>query len=323
MKLDRSWIVVLLAVALAEPPAAGPPSSGSASQPASSGQVIRARDGDVVLVENGDRVKIVRRRQANVRAIFNPGQQWVVLLVDHLASTGDTPDGRVDATYTYSQIAGDWPLGERWEGSAVVDDYEVAGEGRYYGLGLTTSDGLIQLLPGPARSLFRDPAAVATMSYRGSGRSGGGGRSFDESERLQVADATRNAETRLNLPGGAPAITSSLTMAVDGVPAAGERPDPAARTQPVRVGSRIVQPQKIRDVPAVYPEDARRAGITGLVVLEIFIAADGTVRDAKVLRSIPMLDQAALDAVRQWRYEVTHLNGRAVPVIITDTVSFR
>jgi protein TonB len=73
----------------------------------------------------------------------------------------------------------------------------------------------------------------------------------------------------------------------------------------------------------VTPDTARQAGITGVVVLEIVIAPDGSVRDAKILRSIPLLDQAALDTVRQWRYEPTLLNGAPVPVIMTATVNFR
>jgi protein TonB len=59
-----------------------------------------------------------------------------------------------------------------------------------------------------------------------------------------------------------------------------------------------------------------------VVVLEATIDADGRVVDAKVLRSIPLLDQAAIDAVKQWMYEPTLVNGVAVPVIMTVTVSF-
>jgi periplasmic protein TonB len=58
------------------------------------------------------------------------------------------------------------------------------------------------------------------------------------------------------------------------------------------------------------------------VILEITIGPDGRVSDAKVLRSIPLLDAAALDAVRKWRYEPTLLNGAPVPVIMTVTVNF-
>lgn len=60
----------------------------------------------------------------------------------------------------------------------------------------------------------------------------------------------------------------------------------------------------------------------GLVILEIRVGTDGKVTDAKVLRSVPLLDQAALDAVRQWEYNPTMLAGEFIPVVMTATVSF-
>jgi TonB family protein len=91
---------------------------------------------------------------------------------------------------------------------------------------------------------------------------------------------------------------------------------------PVRVGGNIKTPTKIRDVRPVYPPEAHAAGISGMVILEVLIDASGNVEAAKVLRSIPMLDQAATDAVKQWQFTPTHLNGAAVPVIMTVTVNF-
>jgi protein TonB len=76
-------------------------------------------------------------------------------------------------------------------------------------------------------------------------------------------------------------------------------------------------------VSPVYPQLALRANVEGVVVVEAVIAVDGSVRDARVLRSVALLDRAALDAVRQWRYAPTRLNGVAVPVIVTVTVQFR
>jgi protein TonB len=58
------------------------------------------------------------------------------------------------------------------------------------------------------------------------------------------------------------------------------------------------------------------------VIIQATIDATGRVRSAQVLRSIPMLDQAALDAVSQWEFVPTLLNGRPVPVIVTVTVNF-
>ena len=68
---------------------------------------------------------------------------------------------------------------------------------------------------------------------------------------------------------------------------------------------------------------ARAAAVRGEVpVGAVIIGPDGAVRDAKVLRSIPLLDQAALDAVKQWVFTPTLLNGVPVPVIMTVTVQF-
>jgi TonB family protein len=99
---------------------------------------------------------------------------------------------------------------------------------------------------------------------------------------------------------------------------------PASRSgmAPVRVGGNIKTPTKIRDVRPLYPAEAQTAGITGVVILEATIDVDGRVADAKVLRSIPQLDDAALTAVRQWEFTPTEVNGVRVPVIMTVTVNF-
>jgi len=96
-----------------------------------------------------------------------------------------------------------------------------------------------------------------------------------------------------------------------------------AKAAAVRVGGRIKPPIKMNDVAPVYPEIARNAGVTGAVIVEATIGADGKVIDAKVLRSVPLLDQAALDAVRQWEYAPTLLNGVPVPVVMTVTINFK
>jgi TonB family protein len=80
--------------------------------------------------------------------------------------------------------------------------------------------------------------------------------------------------------------------------------------------------RKVHHVDPVKPPQAQSAGASGVVILQITVAADGTVTNAKVLRSIPPLDQAALDAVRQWRYEPFMAEGRAVPILLTVTVPF-
>jgi protein TonB len=72
----------------------------------------------------------------------------------------------------------------------------------------------------------------------------------------------------------------------------------------------------------VYPSIAQSARVQGVVILEATIGVEGRVQDVKVLRSIPLLDQAAIDAVKQWQYTPTTLNGVPVPVVMTVTVTF-
>jgi TonB family protein len=91
---------------------------------------------------------------------------------------------------------------------------------------------------------------------------------------------------------------------------------------PVRVGGNIKPPTKVRDVRPVYPPVAQQSRVQGVVILEILVDTSGQVSDARVLRSIPLLDEAAQEAVRQWEFTPTLLNGAAVPVIMTVTVNF-
>jgi protein TonB len=68
---------------------------------------------------------------------------------------------------------------------------------------------------------------------------------------------------------------------------------------------------------------AQQARVQGIIIVEARIEKDGTVSSVRVLRSIPLLDEAAIDAVRQWEFTPTLLNGVPIPVIMTTTVSFR
>jgi TonB family protein len=117
-----------------------------------------------------------------------------------------------------------------------------------------------------------------------------------------------------------------------GVQGANRTPSVVARAEPIaaqgdkpariRVGGAIRQPHQVSNVAPVYPPAAEAANVQGVVILELVTGTDGTVIQATVLRSIPLLDQAALDAVTQWRYEPTLLNGAPVEVIMVVTVNF-
>ena len=296
--------------------------------PAPQSQTINARAGDLVVVSPTAEVRVVRRGDANVRAIFNAPQRSLILLVDYVAGDGREPDGRVDATYRFHEVEGEWPLGARWDGRATVEDYSLIGGGfALHGAGLRTPAGLVQILGGPfgprSAELFAQQPAAATLSFRGGGRSGAGEVAFAQAEAREVQMAARNAELRAN--PGARGSSSELTFMVNGMPVAPSSGSPSAYpppSAPVRVGGNIVPPRRVVDAAPVMPDVALQAGIKGVVILEIIIGPDGTVTDAKVLRSIPLLDQAAIDAARQWRYEPTLLNGAPVPVIMTATVNF-
>jgi TonB family protein len=99
-------------------------------------------------------------------------------------------------------------------------------------------------------------------------------------------------------------------------------PSGSPRLAPVRVGGEIRQPMRIVDVKPIYPAVAREARLQGIIILEATIDEQGNVADAKVLRGQPLLNDAALEAVRQWKYTTTLLNGVPVPVIMTVTVTF-
>jgi TonB family protein len=106
-------------------------------------------------------------------------------------------------------------------------------------------------------------------------------------------------------------------------------PAPDAKVRPgdypphaVRVSGTMKPPAKVYDVPPLYPPAAKEAGIEGIVVMETLIDENGAIAEAHVLDGVPLLDQAALDAVKQWRFQPALMNGARVPVIMTVTISF-
>ena len=103
----------------------------------------------------------------------------------------------------------------------------------------------------------------------------------------------------------------------------GGLPEAPPPPQAVRVGGQIKEPKKLKNVNPVYPDIAKQARVQGVVILECTISPQGKVTDVKILRGIPLLDAAAVEAVKQWVYSPTLLNGVPVPVIMTVTVNFR
>ncbi|PWT81402.1 MAG: hypothetical protein C5B57_10490 [Blastocatellia bacterium] len=100
-------------------------------------------------------------------------------------------------------------------------------------------------------------------------------------------------------------------------------PPPPVAPGPVRIGGQITVPALLKRVEPEYPDVAAQAHLTGLVILEATVSADGCVETVKVLRSRhPLLDRASEQALMQWRYSPLVLNGVARPFILTVTFTF-
>jgi protein TonB len=105
-------------------------------------------------------------------------------------------------------------------------------------------------------------------------------------------------------------------------PPAPPPPKVTAPIEPVRVGGNVKEPRPIKVVPPIYPSLASRARVSGTVVLEATLTAQGTVEEIRVISGHPLLVEAAIVCIKQWQYEPTLLNGIPVPVILTAKVRF-
>jgi protein TonB len=114
------------------------------------------------------------------------------------------------------------------------------------------------------------------------------------------------------IPGGIPGGV------IGGIPTA---PLPPPK-EPVRVGGNVREPKVVKLVEPKYPPVAIRARVEGVVILEAVVTEQGTVDRLKVISGPPLLVQAAVEAVQNWKYEPTILNGQPVPVILTAKVNF-
>ncbi len=282
--------------------------------PALAQQDIVARDGDRIIVDDDARIQIVRRRQATVRTIFNQEQRFLIVLVDY-SKPGEFPDGQVDWAFNFYDVEGNWPLGERWE--AVTNIFQYEGDPPVArGLALETPQGLVQLLPGRRELPNPDSSARAVLSFHGSSSGGRRGLSFTEAETLQWQDYARSkasgatVSTLMGVPGG----TVSTGR---GAGSASAKTGIAAVRGGIRGPSGA--PRKIGDVAPIYPAAARQANVSGMVILQLTVNAGGSVTDARVLRSIPLLDAAAIEAAKQWQFEP---RPGAAPLTLTVTVPF-
>ena len=160
-----------------------------------------------------------------------------------------------------------------------------------------------------AESLKAAQDARAALDLELKAQEGKWFKSYDKAKELAVAAKAAGDKAAADAVAG--------KEKADAVAAKGKADAAAARARariaPLRIGGQIKPPHKTKDVKPVYPAIAQSARVAGAVTIEATIGPDGKVMDAKVVRSIPLLDQAALDAVLQWEYTPTLLNGVPVP----------
>ncbi len=125
------------------------------------------------------------------------------------------------------------------------------------------------------------------------------------------------------VPGGMPGGSAGGVLGgIIGGTGGGPPPPPKATPSRIRVGGQVEQASLVHQVLPTYPQIAKTAHISGTVILHAIIAKDGTVQELQYISGPPLLMRSAMDAVRQWRYKPTLLNGEAVEVDTTISVVF-
>jgi len=191
------------------------------------------------------------------------------------------------------------------------------------------------ILPMPHRTLEYVPIAAAAMPPPPPGPRAPATRRADplsssaSAAPLEAPDrigedvaVAEGAGDPAGVPGGvAHGIPGGVDLGIELPPV--PPPPPARAVKELRRPGGVIQtPRKTKEVRPAYPAIARQARVEGTVILEAVIGENGKVRDVRILRSVPLLDSAAIDAVRQWEFTPTLLNGQPIPIVMTVTVSF-
>ncbi len=221
---------------------------------------------------------------------------------------------------------------------ALLDGIKVKAEGKVVKISLSGAGGGSAALGGVLAAL----ALPTLMKAQGmaSGAASGAIQAPPSPPEAMVPESLAPAEAPIEAPPAAPVATprprapaptrpppvrTPAPSAPSVAPPTTEAPapPPTAPAQPLRIGGAIAEPRKIKNVSPSYPAAAKNARVQGIVIMECTITPEGRVSDVRVLRSMPMLDAAAVEAVRQWVYEPTLVNGVPVTVVMTVTVSFK
>lgn len=126
----------------------------------------------------------------------------------------------------------------------------------------------------------------------------------------------------LGVEGGVPGGVDGGVPGGVGGGIVGGLPQETAAPTVVRIGGKIVAPKLVHEVKPVYPSLARAAHASAVIIMEAQVGLKGEVKAVRVLRGHPLLDDAAADAVRQWRYQPLLLNGEPKEFILTVTLVF-
>jgi len=146
----------------------------------------------------------------------------------------------------------------------------------------------------------------------------------------ELPPAAVNAGVVGGVPGGVPGGTMGGVIGgiIGAVPTAAPPPPPKVEApkpvtpQRIRVGGNVQQARLVKQPKPVYPPLARQARIQGVVKFTAIIGKDGTIQNLQMMSGHPLLVQSATDAVKQWVYQPTLLNGEAVEVITQIDVNF-
>lgn len=204
-----------------------------------------------------------------------------------------------------------------WEYAQKGTNLDAATKLKYIRDGIAAEDHALALKPD-----YREAMTYKNILLRMQAN-----QTDDLAERARLiaeADALRNRVMEMqrleNSQSPTPGTSDPATPPFTGFPEAYE--DTMARLTPIRVGGGIRVPTKTQDVKPVYPAAAQAARVQGVVIIEALVDSSGSIANARVLRSIPMLDDAALGAVSRWRFTPTQLNGAPASVVMTVTVNF-
>ena len=147
-------------------------------------------------------------------------------------------------------------------------------------------------------------------------------KSYDRARELAATARSASDKAAADAVAGKERVETAARAAAVRAKAAAETRAKLATTA-VRVGGAVRNPVKIKDVAPVYPAVAKSARVGGTVQVELTVDPEGKVADARVVKSVPLLNQASLDAVKQWEYTPTRVKGVAVPVIVNVAINFQ